>query len=330
MKVTSARADAAESLDLAEAHQVMRTIRTFEETALQKSNEGVLKGSLHLYVGMEAIAAGVFPSLRAGDWFASTHRGHGHALAAGVPPVRMFAELFGRAGGVCDGKAGSMHMADMSRGYLGGTGIIGASIHLAAGAALSCQALHPGAVSVAFFGDGGANRGTFHEGLNLASLWKLPVVFICENNAFGQWTRHEQASAVATVAERAAAYGIPGQRCDGNDVEAVFEAARDAVGRARAGAGPTLLEFVSYRIRDHSGGRDQRKYRDRAEIEAWRARDPLQLSRARILERGLMTGEALDQMERAADASIAAAARDAEGYPPPGTERALEDVTDYG
>jgi acetoin:2,6-dichlorophenolindophenol oxidoreductase subunit alpha len=330
MKRTAVQRETEVSLDLIQAHRMMRTIRTFEETALQKSNEDVVKGSLHLYVGMEAIAAGVFPNLRSGDWFASTHRGHGHALASGVPTVRMFAELFGRQGGVCDGKAGSMHMADLSRGYLGGTGIIGASIHLASGAAMTCQAFHTGAVSVAFFGDGAANRGTFHEGLNLASLWNLPVVFICENNGFGQWTRHEHASAIATVAERASAYGIPGQRCDGNDVVAVFEATRDAVQRARAGKGPTLLEFVSYRLRDHSGGRDQRKYRDRSEIERWREHDPLLLSRSMILERNLATADVIDQLERAADEDVTRAAEEAERYPVPSTERALGDVTDYG
>jgi TPP-dependent pyruvate/acetoin dehydrogenase alpha subunit len=330
MTNTTLTAEAGSGLDLLRAHQTMRAIRTFEETALQKANEGVLKGSLHLYVGMEAIAAGVFPSLRAGDWFASTHRGHGHALAAGVPPVRMFAELFGRQGGVCDGKAGSMHMADLSRGYLGGTGIVGASIHLAAGAALTCQIRQTGAVSVAFFGDGGANRGTFHEGLNLASLWRLPTVFICENNGFGQWTRHERASAVPTVSQRAAAYGIPGERCDGNDVQAVFDASRRALERARAGEGPTLLEFVTYRLRDHSGGRDQRKYRERAEIDRWRERDPLLVSRSLILQRKAATEEVIDQVERAADESIAAAAAEAERYPLPSAEQALRDVTDYG
>jgi TPP-dependent pyruvate/acetoin dehydrogenase alpha subunit len=316
-------------VDLLGAHDLMCRIRAFEETALEKLNEGVAHGSLHLYVGMEAIPAGVFPNLGDGDWFASTHRGHGHTLAAGVPPVQMFAELYGREGGVCDGRAGSMHMADLSRGHLGGTGIVGASIHLAAGAALTCQLRSPGSVSVAFFGDGAANHGTFHEGLNLASLWKLPVVFICENNAFGQWTRHEQASAVPTVSERAAAYAIPGERCDGNDVEAIFAATARAVVRARQGAGPSLLEFVTYRTRDHSGGRDQRNYRDPTEISKWRERDPIAVNRQKIIERGLGSETDVERLEQRARDEILAAAIEAATYPIPHAEGALHGITDY-
>jgi pyruvate dehydrogenase E1 component alpha subunit len=187
-----------------------------------------------------------------------------------------------------------------------------------------------GSVSVAFFGDGAANRGTFHEGLNLAALWGLPVVFVCENNGFGQWTRHEQASAVPTVAERAAAYGIPGQRADGNDAEVVFGVASEAIQRARSGLGPTLLEFETYRTRDHSGGRDQRKYRDRAEIDQWRLRDPLAVNRRKIVQRGIATDEFLDALEHQEDERILAAASEADSYPTPSPMSALEDVTDYG
>jgi TPP-dependent pyruvate/acetoin dehydrogenase alpha subunit len=315
------------TVDLRAAHLLMCRIRAFEETALRKSNEGVLHGSLHLYVGMEAIAAGVFPRLRRGDWFASTHRGHGHTLACGVPPETMFAELYGREAGMAGGKAGSMHMADLSRGHLGGTGIVGASIHLAAGAALSCQLRQPGSIAVAFFGDGAANRGSFHEGLNMAALWRLPVVFVCENNAFGQWTRHEAASSVPTVAERAAAYGIPGARADGNDVEAVATSAATAIERARRGDGPSLLEFVSYRLRDHSGGRDQRRYRERSEIEHWRQHDPIALNRQKLLERGLAGDAELDEIEEQARSEIAAAAEGALTFPEPDPLEALSDIT---
>jgi TPP-dependent pyruvate/acetoin dehydrogenase alpha subunit len=316
-------------VDLLAAHRLMCAIREFEETALRKSNEGVLHGSLHLYVGMEAICAGVFPYLRDGDRFASTHRGHGHTLACGVPARTMFAELFGRREGMAGGKAGSMHMADLSRGHLGGTGIVGASIHLAAGAALTCQLLHPGAVAVGFFGDGAANRGSFHEGLNMAALWQLPVVFICENNGFGQWTRHTAASAVPTVAERAAAYGIPGERGDGNDVEAVAALTSAAVERARQGRGPTLLEFVTYRLRDHSGGRDQRRYRDRGEIDDWRARDPITVNRAKLVERGIATTDTVDALEAEARDEIAHAAEEAMSLPEPNPDEALRDISEY-
>lgn len=315
----------APALDLRDAHRTMVTIREFEELSLRKANEGVLHGSLHLSVGMEAVPAGTFAALAPGDWFSTTHRNHGHTIAAGTPPVAMFAELFGREGGVCGGKGGSMHMADLSRGHLGGTGIVGASIHLASGAALSAQVAQSGAVAVAFFGDGAANRGQFHEGINLAALWSLPVVMLCENNGFGQWTRHEQASSVETVAERSVAYGIPGERLDGNDVEAVHTAVAAAVARARNGEGPTLLECVTYRLRDHHGGRDQRRYRDRSEIDAWRERDPIARNRARLEQLGA-SAEELDAIEREAAAAVAEACAEAETRPALDPEQALDDI----
>jgi TPP-dependent pyruvate/acetoin dehydrogenase alpha subunit len=318
-------ATVAPALDLRAAHRTMVTIREFEELSLRKANEGVLHGSLHLSVGMEAIPAGTFAALEDGDWFSTTHRNHGHTIAAGTPPADMFAELFGREGGVCGGKGGSMHMADVSRGHLGGTGIVGASIHLAAGAALSAQVGRTGAVAVAFFGDGAANRGQFHEGINLAALWSLPVVLLCENNGFGQWTRHEQASSVATVAERSVAYGIPGERVDGNDVEAVHAAVAAAVARARDGEGPTLLECVTYRLRDHHGGRDQRRYRDRSEIDTWRERDPIVRNRARLEQLGASADE-LDAIEREAATAVAEACAEAETRATIDPETALDDV----
>jgi pyruvate dehydrogenase E1 component alpha subunit len=274
---------------------------------------------------MEAIPAGTFAALDPGDWFSTTHRNHGHTIAAGTPLEAMFAELFGREGGICGGKGGSMHMADLSRGHLGGTGIVGASIHLAAGAALTAQVRGTGAVSVAFFGDGAANRGQFHEGINLAALWSLPVVMLCENNGFGQWTRHEQASSVPTVAERSAAYGIPGERVDGNDVEAVHAAVAAAVARARGGGGPSLLECLTYRVRDHHGGRDQRRYREREEIAAWRERDPIARNRLRLEELGMDRDE-LEQLEREVAQRVTEACADAEARPTIDPERALDDI----
>jgi pyruvate dehydrogenase E1 component alpha subunit len=315
----------ADGLDLAAAHRTMSTIREFEELALRKANEGVLQGSLHLSVGMEAIPTGSFATLRDGDWFVTTHRNHGHTIACGTALEAMFCELFGREGGVCGGKGGSMHMADLAHGHLGGTGIVGASIHLAAGAALTAQVRRTGAVALAFFGDGAANRGQFHEGINLAALWGLPVVLVCENNGFGQWTRHDQASAVETVAERSAAYGIPGERVDGNDVEAVHTAVAAAVARARAGAGPTLLECLTYRLRDHHGGRDQRRYREREEIARWRELDPLVRNRRRLAELGIGDDET-QAIERQAARTVEEACAQAETRPPVPAERALDDV----
>jgi pyruvate dehydrogenase E1 component alpha subunit len=312
-------------LDLMAAHRTMVTIREFEELSLRKANEGVLHGSLHLSVGMEAIPAGTFPELRKGDRFATTHRNHGHTIAVGTPLVAMFCELFGRTGGVCGGKGGSMHMADLERGHMGGTGIVGASIHLAGGAALTAQLAGEGAVALAFFGDGAANRGQFHEGINLAALWRLPLVLVCENNGFGQWTRHEQASSVETVAERAASYGIPGERIDGNDVEAVNSAVAAAVDRARAGGGPTLLECLTYRVRDHHGGRDQRRYRDREEIAQWRERDPIARNRGHLIELGA-SDEELGEIERQAAEAVRAACEEAESRPPVDPLGALDDV----
>jgi acetoin:2,6-dichlorophenolindophenol oxidoreductase subunit alpha len=314
-----------DGLDLLAAHRTMATIREFEELALRKANEGVLNGSLHLSVGMEAVPTGTFATLADGDWFVTTHRNHGHTIACGTPLVAMYCELFGREGGICGGKGGSMHMADLSHGHLGGTGIVGASIHLAAGAALTAQARGTGAVALAFFGDGAANRGQFHEGINMAALWRLPLVLVCENNGFGQWTRHEQASAVETVAERAAAYGIPGERVDGNDVEAVHAAVRSAVARARDGGGPTLLECVTYRLRDHHGGRDQRRYRDREEIARWRELDPITRSHRRLVALGVAEDD-VASVERDAARAAQEACAEAETRPPVPAERALDDV----
>lgn len=317
----------APDIDLVAAYELMATIREFEETALRKANEGVVHGSLHLSVGMEAIPTGVFAHFDQGDWFASTHRGHGHAIAAGIPLVDMFAELFGRQGAVSGGKAGSMHIGDMTRGSLGGTGIVGAGIHLASGAALTAKLRGESGVAIAFFGDGAANRGPFHEGLNLASLWKLPVVFVCENNAFGQWTRHEDASSVDTVAERASAYGMPGGRHNGNDVEVVWRSAGEAISRARSGKGPSLLEYETYRLRDHSGGVDQRSYRSRAELKERRQVEPLEVSKSKMLDAEICTSEELEQIVNRARERVSEAAAEAESRPPLEPMEAFTDVT---
>ena len=230
----------------------MWRIRRFEETALYHSTQGDVYGALHLYIGEEATAVGVCSVLRRDDYVASTHRGHGHCIAKGAQMDRMMAELFGRATGSCKGKGGSMHITDFSCGMLGANGIVGASLGLAAGAALMGQVRQSGQIAVAFFGDGAATRGTFHEALNLSSLWKLPVLFVCENNGYAQWMSQKENLAAEHVVDMARSYNMPGVAVDGNDVLAVHAAAAAAAARARAGLGPTLLECKTYRIYGHS------------------------------------------------------------------------------
>ena len=252
----------------------MWRIRRFEETALYHSTQGDVYGALHLYIGEEATAVGVCSVLRRDDYVASTHRGHGHCIAKGAQMDRMMAELFGRATGSCKGKGGSMHITDFSCGMLGANGIVGASLGLAAGAALMGQVRQSGQIAVAFFGDGAATRGTFHEVLNLSSLWKLPVLFVCENNGYAQWMSQKENLAAEHVVDMARSYNMPGVAVDGNDVLAVHAAAAAAAARARAGLGPTLLECKTYRIYGHSLG-DLQVYREKAEVEEWKKRDPI-------------------------------------------------------
>lgn len=252
---------------LRDIHFRMVRIRTFEEEAGKLMESGKVPGSLHLYVGEEAVAAGVMAHLRDSDQITSTHRGHGHLVAKGGDFKQMYAELFGRSTGYCKGKGGSMHISDLDLGMLGANGIVGAGPPIAIGAAFSNQYRKTDNVTVCFFGDGASNEGTFHEAANMAAVFKLPVVFVCENNGFGEFTRQERHQAIQDVADRASGYGMPGVVVDGMDVMAVYEAAGEAIMRARRGGGPSLLECKTYRFYDHVGIRGLGvAYRDDSEV----------------------------------------------------------------
>lgn len=281
------------------ALDLMRLIREFESRLAGYAAAGLIRGSTHPGVGMEAVAVGVAIALRTDDTIASTHRGHAHCLAKGAEPGRLLAEIFGRSDGYCGGKGGSMHAGVAPHGILGTNGIVGASIGVATGAALAAQLRGQDNVSVAFFGDGAINQGIFHESLNLAAIWSLPVIYVCENNQYAQSAALRDMVANPDLTARANAYGIPTHAVDGMDVAAVYRAAASAVGRARTGQGPTLLVADTYRFLGHMVG-DTEIYRDSAEVDRWRARDPIPRLTAELVERGLMGPDAVETVERAA------------------------------
>lgn len=303
----------------------MVLIRRFEERAGKLRASGLIPGFLHPCIGQEAVAVGVCDALGGSDVLTSTHRGHGHLLARGADPARMYAELFARNTGYNRGKGGSLHMIDADLGFLGANGIVGGGIPLAAGAALQLRRAGSDAVAVSFFGDGATNQGAFHESLNLAALWKLPVLFVCENNLYGEFTRQDQHQTVENVADRAAGYGMPGTIVDGNDVLAVREGAGAAVHRARAGDGPTLIEAKTYRHRGHFEG-DMGRYRPRDEVEQWLARDPITLFAAELQRRWGATEADVSAAREAVEAQLQAGADWAEQQPHPSPSEALEDV----
>jgi 2-oxoisovalerate dehydrogenase E1 component len=290
-------ARAANAAGLLALYRQMLLIRRCEEQLVRAYQRGLIHGACHTYVGQEAIAAGVCAHLRIDDVIYSTHRGHGHALAKGVPPRELFAELFGRQTGCSRGRGGSMHLFAPEVGLMGTSGIVGPSILQAAGAGYSFKLLKSDRVAVAFFGDGAVNNGAFHEGLNLASIWKLPVLFVCENNEFATEVPFAYSAGNPRVAERAAAYGLPGIEVDGNDVEAVCETAGVAVQRARSGGGATLLECKTYRTRPHAEGMGDFDYRTREDVGAWKERCPIQRLRQSLIERGLATETELATIE---------------------------------
>src|SRR5438477_5744524 len=256
-------------------YRQLQVIRLCEEQLARSHQRGLVHGACHTYVGQEAIAVGVCAHLRPDDVVFSTHRGHGHALAKGVPPRELFAELFGRAGGCSRGRGGSMHLFAPEAGLMGTSGIVGPCILQAMGAGYSFKLLKTDRVGVAFFGDGAVNNGAFHEGLNMASIWKLPVLFVCENNQFATEIPFSYSAGNPGVAGRAASYGMPGVEVDGNDVLAIHAAAKEAIARARRGNGPTLLECRTYRTRAHAEGMGDFTYRTRGEVEEWKARCPI-------------------------------------------------------
>ena len=274
----------------------MLTIRRTEEQLVKLYASGKIYGGVHTYIGEEAVASGVCAHLRRDDVVFSTHRGHGHALSKGVTPRELIAELLGRQTGCSGGRGGSMHLFKPEIGMLGSSGIVGPSILLASGAAYTFKLLKQDHVSAAFFGDGAVNNGAFHEGLNLATVWNLPVIFVCENNLFATEIPFAKATRNTSVASRAAAYGLPGVAVDGNDVQAVYRAAGEAVQRARSGGGPTLIECKTYRTRPHSEGMRDTGYRTAAEVAEWRNRCPITTFAARLLEGSIATQSELDEI----------------------------------
>jgi TPP-dependent pyruvate/acetoin dehydrogenase alpha subunit len=309
-------------LSPAEARRVLYQLslaRAFEERVLKLVGDGSIRGTTHPYVGQEAVAVGACLALQADDFVISTHRGHGHLLAKGGDPERLMAELFGKATGYGGGKGGTQHLADFSIGHLGSNGVTGGGIPIGTGAALSVQMRGTGQVVAVFFGDGATNQGTFHESLNLAAVWRLPAVYVCENNLYAMSTPFRDVCALEHIAERAAAYGIPGVQVDGMDVMAVAEVLRPAVERARSGRGPTLIECKTYRFLGHSKN-DQRVYRSKEEEAAWRERDPIARFRATLLEQGLATAAELDAIAREALAAVDGAVSFAQRSPFPGAD----------
>jgi pyruvate dehydrogenase E1 component alpha subunit len=318
----------AQTLDksrLLQMYEQMDTIRHFEERAGREFAAGKIPGFVHLYAGEEAVAVGVCAHLTDDDFITSHHRGHGHCIAKGVDLRAMVAELLGREVGACRGKGGSMHIADVNKGMLGANGIVGGGFPLATGAGLTAKHNGRGQVAVCFFGDGAANQGTFHESLNLAGIWKLPVVFVAENNGYAESTPVTYHMSCRDIADRAAGYGMPGVTVDGLDLFAVYEAAGEAIARARRGEGPSLIECKTYRYFGHFEG-DTVTYRTKEEVEAFRARDPIQALRRYLLDRGVASAEELDTIDRGVQERIDDAWSYAEAAPLPAPEEALNDV----
>ena len=307
-------------------YREMVVIRRTEEALARAHAAGLVHGACHTYVGEEAVAVGVSAHLRSDDTVLSTHRGHGHALAKGVSPRALMAELFGRVTGCSHGRGGSMHLFAPEVGLLGTSGIVGPSIVMATGAGYSYRLLGSDRVSVAFFGDGAANNGAFHEGLNLAAIWRLPVLFVCENNLYATEVPFETVAGNPDVSARGAACGVPSVRLDGNDVLAVHEAAGEAVRRARRGDGPTLLECLTYRIRAHSEGMRDAGYRTREEVDSWKARCPIARWRERLLGTDGVAPADLDRIDGEVSAIVKEAAEFAESSPWPDPASATRHV----
>ncbi len=306
-------------------YTTMKRIREFETDASRLFAEGTIPGFVHLYLGEEAIATGVCETLETEDYITSTHRGHGHIIAKGGETKYMMAELFGRATGYCKGKGGSMHIADATKGILGANGIVGAGHNIAVGAGLSAKYRKSGQVVACFFGDASTNQGTFHESLNMASIWKLPVVFVCENNLYGISMHQARHQAIQDVADRAVAYNIPGIVVDGNDPLAVYEATKEAVARARSGQGPTLIECKTYRHHGHFEG-DPGKYKPSDEVAHWMAKDPLPRMKKYILENELLSEEEINKIDQEIKEEMEKAIKFAEESPLPSLESIVEDV----
>jgi acetoin:2,6-dichlorophenolindophenol oxidoreductase subunit alpha len=309
------------SLDIREALRLMLTIRLFDEQALSLYRAGEMRGTTHPYIGMEAVGVGVMLALKPTDYVSSTHRGHGHTIAKGGDVRKMMAELLGRSTGYSGGKGGSMHIADMEKHMLGANGIVGGGMGLATGAALTARLQNSGAVAVCFFGDGALEQGILHETTNLATIWKLPVLYVCENNQYAMSTRSDWSVAGGDPARRAAAYGIPGVTVDGMDMFAVNAAASELVERARAGEGPAYLVCTTYRYHGHHAG-DPLNYREREEVERWRQQDPIERVKRVALEKGVDVAA----LEREVAAEIDAAVEFAKSSPEPSVDELMTDI----
>jgi len=317
--------------DLLWMYRTMVTIRAFESRLVDLFNAGRIGGVLHVYIGEEACAAGTIVHLQPTDYLLTSHRGHGHVLAKGASIDRMMAELFARETGLCRARGGSMHIIDRSVGILGANAIVGANIPISTGAGLAAQMRGEGQVVICFFGDGATNQGAFHEGVNLAALWNLPIVFVCENNLYAQFTSQRLHARIEDLVVRASSYGIPGVQADGQDALAVYEVGKAAVERARNGGGPTFIELKTYRFTGHAisnpicaiGRPDE-------EVEAWKLRDPIPILAHHLLTHHLFSAQELQAMEDEATARVDTAVAFAEASPMPRPETALEDVyTDY-
>jgi pyruvate dehydrogenase E1 component alpha subunit len=307
--------------------QKMSEIRFFEEKVFDLYGQNLVPGTIHLYAGEEAVAVGVCSALRKDDFITSTHRGHGHCIAKGADLKRTMAEILGRETGYCKGKGGSMHIADFSVGMLGATAVVGAGLPIAVGAGLSAKLRNTDQVVACFFGEGASNQGTFHESLNMAAAWSLPVIFVCENNLYAMGTRQSRIMKIANIADRASGYGMPGVTIDGNDVLTVYRTTRKAVERARKGEGPTLIECKTYRHKGHSRV-DPAKYRAKEEVEEWLNKDPIKRLKDKTLQDHIFTEHEIGKIEREAMAKVEEAVKFAVESPYPAPEEALEDV--YG
>ena len=306
-------------------YEKMRMIRTFEDKLHELFATGDIPGFVHLYAGEEAVAVGVITALGPDDYVTSTHRGHGHCLAKGVELKPMLAEIYGRVTGVCKGKGGSMHIADIERGMLGANGIVGAGIPIAAGAGLAAKIRKTGQTSVCFFGDGASNQGTLHEAINLAAIWDLPCIFVCENNGYAEATAPSYSTKVENIADRAVAYNIPGVVVDGQNVIEVYTAAKQATRRAQKGEGPTLIEAKTYRYYGHFEG-DAMKYRTAEEVEEYHRRDPLKVFAEAIAPQAEISAGEMQAVDAQVDQRVLEAIEFAQSSPLPQPEDCLTDV----
>lgn len=306
-------------------YETMNKIRKFEEKALQLFESNLLRGSVHLYIGQEAIAATVCSLLRDKDYITSTHRGHGHCIAKGADLGRAMAELMGKATGYCKGRGGSMHIADLTKGNLGANAIVGGGIPIAAGGALAAKMKGTDQVAVTFFGDGASNQGTFHEGINLSAVWKLPVIFICENNGFGISVSTKESTSVKDIGVRGTAYGIPGYTIDGNDVLEIDQVMNKAIERAKKGEGPTLIECKTYRWTGHWTG-DPQVYRTREDVEEWKKKCPIRRLKEYLIRNKIETEKRLEKIEHEAMKQVEEASQFAINSPEPDPVDVMEDV----